>query len=240
MTTSTIEATIVSGTIKPKEHIYRPCGTENNPLPPSVSVTTASIPIPVLKELTEQYDKWQTVEHSFNWKQRLIFKASTSDRILSVAFIPAKLSESSILFVQKWGGENVGYYAPYLAQADREKYHATSELDFQEICPETIHKTIHDFDEDLKEQLKACLQYFLKDETSDGIALTYKDGSGQWKTQGWRKLRHVHIDTDSQETSSDSDRSGESNRRVRSIAHSQLNNIEDPISSKKARVSEDP
>ena len=173
---------MVSGTIRPQGTIPMSCGMESSAPPPSLRFLTKTTDKNVLEEL-------QPKELPYFWKQRLIVYASTSERILSVSFLPKDLTQPSLLFLQKGEGDPVGFVAPYLSSDDRTKWKATSQFCSCDLISDerSIQKTIEGFDEELQKELQTCLEYFLQDTTSAVLGLTYKDDAGQLTTHGWYK-----------------------------------------------------
>ncbi len=186
---SDLFTTMVSGTIEPMPTVPMSCSMESRAVSPSLRSDTKTTDMNVLIHLRDRWEEVQRNNVPYFWKQRLIVEASTSHRILSITFIPKDPRQSSLLFMQKGEGGAVGFVAPYLSSQDQQKWQAKPEFPACDlICnEETLLQTIQRFDEELRKQLETCLKYFLNDNTSTVLGITYKDNSGQWTTHGWRK-----------------------------------------------------
>lgn len=179
-----------TGTIETPKPLIRSCGLEALQCGYGAAAVDALIPSssPPSFECKESEYAWENLRqlHRYYanvdgsliegfWKKRLIIALLVSPNFFSATFVPRPLIplENRILYVQKGGDKEVGFYAPYVLRD------LTVTQQNQAILPlrdeESIPETIQDISEVVRLNLQACLEFFMRDDTSLRLGLIFRD-----------------------------------------------------------------
>lgn len=183
-----ISTLIIEGVIDPTRGMKFPCGKENAPPSPHLNRVVDVRPLVEIEDVRDRFEEIK-MEDEYFWKQRVIVYVSAARSIVSASFLPVTTSESRVLFVQNRDGDPIGFVAPFLSQAQKKSYKAHEQYDkYDEVSSEEdLAKLLEGLADELKQELLTCLEFFMQDETTSALGLTYQDPAGHYITHGWVK-----------------------------------------------------